>query len=351
MTGKKINTKININKDDSSLNDFLSLWSEFGVRPNKVFIHGDFSEEILEILKKYQTANNFREIAFQADSDVINDKTLIKISDTIFVSLVVVDREVDTQIQDLVIYYKSEDDLKNVEELVDIFKENLLIQDEIRLGNFHIASLSQSGLEVKNIPQKNIREDIEDLYSKKTWKSTNKIIKRLRKGETGLVIFWGERGCGKSNFIDYLTSVVDRDVIFLPNTMTDLATNSPDFRKILTKFHKPIVVIDDCEIVFSEFFTKSNLMCNNLIQLVDSVVPVEELTVITLFNSKDEDDIDHNLLESNALIDLVEFTRLDKEEANELAKTLKIKSKFTGETKLVDVFKANYFETKEKVGF
>lgn len=351
MPSKKINTKININKDDSTLNDFLSLWNEFGARPNKVFLHGDFSEEILETLKKYQIVNNFREIAFQPDSDVINDKTLIKISDTIFISFVIVDREVEPLIQDLVIYYKSEDDQKAVEELVNIFEENLLIQDEIQSGNFHIASLTQSGIEIKSITQKIPREDIEDLYSKKTWKSTNKIIKRLQKGESGLVIFWGERGCGKSNFIKYLTSVVERDVIFVPNTMTDLTANSPDFRKILTKFHKPIVVIDDCEIVFSEFFTKSNLMCNNLIQLVDSVAPVEELTVITLFNTKSEDDIDHNLLESNVLIDLVEFTRLDKEEANELAKTLKIKSKFIGETKLVDVFKGNFFETKEKVGF
>lgn len=351
MPGKKITTKININKDDYSLNDFLSLWNEFEERPNKVFLHGDFSKEILEVFKNYQIVNNFREIAFQPDSDVFNDKTLIKISDTIFISFVVVDRQVEPQIQDLIIYYKSEDDQKNVEELIDIFQENLLIQDEVKSSNFYIASLSQSGIEIRTISQKPIREDIEDLYSKKTWKSTNKTIKRLKKGETGLIIFYGERGCGKSSFISYLTSVIDRDVIFIPNTMTDLTTNSPDFRKILTKFHKPIVVIDDCEIVFSEFFTKSNLMCNNLIQLVDSVVPVDELTVITLFNTKSEDDIDHNLLESNVLLDLVEFTRLDKQQANELAKTLKFKSKFIGETKLVDVFKGNFFETKEKVGF
>ena len=38
MQTKKNNLKININKDDSGLNDFLYLWDLFKNRPNKVLI-------------------------------------------------------------------------------------------------------------------------------------------------------------------------------------------------------------------------------------------------------------------------------------------------------------------------
>lgn len=351
MPGKKITTKININKDDSSVNDFLYLWSEFESRPHKIFIHGDFSENILETFQNCEIVNNFKEISFQHDSDIYNDKTLIKVSDSIYFSYIVVDRMVNPSVTDLTIYYKSLDDSTVIENLVDGFQEFKMVEDEAQVSNLYIASLSQSGLEVRNVEVENKNTDWQSFYSKKTWKQSNKLLKKIKSGETGIVVLFGERGCGKSNYIKYLTSVVKRDIIFVPNTMTDLAINSPDFRKILSKFNKPIVVIDDCETLFNDFFTKSNLVCNNLIQLVDSVIPVQGLTIITLFNSKNEDEIDHNLLESNLILTSVEFTNLNKDEANHLSKTIGLKSKFQEECKLVDVFRGKSSDVKEKVGF
>ena len=53
----KIN--ININKDDSELNDFLHCWGQFGTRPNKIIIYNSFSkDEFIEVLTNYTIEKN-----------------------------------------------------------------------------------------------------------------------------------------------------------------------------------------------------------------------------------------------------------------------------------------------------
>ena len=60
MQTKKNNLKININKDDSGLNDFLYLWDIFKTRPNKVLIHGTFDfKETENFFDQYEKVNKF----------------------------------------------------------------------------------------------------------------------------------------------------------------------------------------------------------------------------------------------------------------------------------------------------
>lgn len=351
MSDKKISTKININKDDSSLNDFLFLWSEFGTRPNKIFLHGEFSKDLLSQIDGFDNVNVFQEISFEPDSDIQNDKSMSKISNSIYLSYVILDKLVDSVLTDLTIYYKSNSDLESCQLLVEQFSEFILEKSNLENSNFWIASLSQSGLEMVNLSNETKSKDIQLYYQKNTWKQSKKVIKRLQKSENGLVIFVGERGCGKSSFIKYLATQVDRDVIYLPNTMVDLCLNSSDFRKILHKFNKPIVVLDDCETIFSETVHRNNLVCNNLIQLIDGVSPVDNLSILAIFNTEDEEEIDHNLLDSNSLFEIVEFNRLGLDESQSLSKILKTKNKFTKDCRLVDVIRDKTPEDKGKLGF
>ena len=55
---------ININKDDSNLNDFLSIWDYFGKRPNKITIHTTYSTKLFTELmsSKFVEKNTFTEI-------------------------------------------------------------------------------------------------------------------------------------------------------------------------------------------------------------------------------------------------------------------------------------------------
>jgi hypothetical protein len=54
--------------------------------------------------------------------------------------------------------------------------------------------------------------------------------------------------------------------------MLELTLNSPEFRTFLKKYPKPIVILDDCEMIFNELFSKSNIYVNNILQMVDGLL-------------------------------------------------------------------------------
>jgi hypothetical protein len=115
--------------------------------------------------------------------------------------------------------------------------------------------------------------------------------------------------------------------------MIDSTINNPEFKRFIRKYPNLLVVIDDCEMMFNEVYTKSNILVNNMMQLVDGYLSDSiGLQIISIFNTE-YDKIDHVLLECNNLIGCVEFKNLTKDEANKLAK----KKIYDSSTKLSDV--------------
>ncbi len=354
MQTKKNNLKININKDDSGLNDFLYLWDIFKSRPNKVLIHGTFDyKETESFFEQYEKVNKFTEIICLETDDIINDKVLIKSSDTVFISYIAVDKLTDSAvISDITIYYNSSEDANEVNEIIKSISEYQLV-DELEEHNLNVVSLSGNSIELDEIKFDDIDgENIEEYYSKQTFKSINKWIKKSKKQKSGLSIFYGQRGTGKSSMIKYLATKLNRNLIFVPNNLVDLTINSSDFTKFLRKHENPILVLDDCEMIFNEFFTKSNIIANNLMQLVDGLLANKlNISIIAIFNLEDKNEIDHNLIDCNNLIDIIEFTDLSNSEANQLSELLGYKQKHKNDIRLLDLINNNKSNNKRRLGF
>jgi Cdc6-like AAA superfamily ATPase len=147
-----------------------------------------------------------------------------------------------------------------------------------------------------------------------------------------------------------IANKLDRVVMYIQNNMIEHTINNPDFRKFLKRYHKPIIVLDDCEMLFSDYFNKSNITVNNLLQMVDGLNSLD-LNIITIFNTDDEEDIDSNLLDSNNLLDIIEFDYLDKDEANELSSYLGEKLKHKNKIKLIDIIRKRSDRELKKIGF
>lgn len=355
MQTKKNNLKININKDDSGLNDFLYLWDLFKNRPNKVLIHGTFDfKETENFFEQYEKVNKFTEIICLETDDIINDKVLLKSTECIYISYIAVDKLTeDAVISDITIYYNSSEDADEVNEIIKSLSEYQVI-DELEDGhNLNVVSLSGNSIELDQIKYDDIDNDnIEEYYSKETFKSISKWIKKSKKQESGLSIFYGQRGTGKSSMIKFLASKLNKNLIFIPNNLVDLTINSSDFTKFLRKHENPILVLDDCEMIFNEFFTKSNIIVNNLMQLVDGLLSDKlNISIIAIFNVEDKNEIDHNLIDCNNLIDIIEFTDLSNTEANQLSELLGYKQKQKSDIRLLDLLNNNKSNTKRKLGF
>ena len=353
MQTKKNNLKININKDDSGLNDFLYLWDIFKTRPNKVLIHGTFDfKETESFFDQYEKVNKFTEIICLEIDDIINDKLLLKSTESIYISYIAVDKLTESAvISDITIYYSSSEDADEVNEIIKSLSEYQVIDDSEDGHNLNVVSLSNNSIELEEIKYDDIDIDnIEEYYSKQTFKDLSKWLKKSKKQQSGLSILYGKRGTGKSSAIKYLATKLDSNLIFVPNNLVDLTINSSDFSKFLRKHENPILILDDCEMIFNEFFTKSNIIVNNLMQLVDGLLS-NKLSIITIFNVEDKSEIDHNLIECNNLIDIIEFTDLSNSEANQLSELLGYKQKHKNDIRLLDLIKNNKSDNKKRLGF
>lgn len=356
MNKEKTHINLNVNKDDSNLNDFLYCWDKFKSRPNKIVIHNTYStKQFLSIVEKIEQSKNvFTEIIPDYDDYIINDKILVQLSDNFYISYVVIDRNLDSSIvSDVVFYYKEPDDFINISKLIDELESTIVNFTDEESYNLNTLNFSNGALEIEPIEYMvTDDENVESYYSHKTFKSVSKLIKKIKKSDKGLSILWGDRGTGKTSIINHLADKLDRIIIFIPNNLLDVTLSNPDFRKFIKKYQKPIIVLDDCEMIFSEYFTKSNIIVNNLLQLVDGYLSDGlKINIITIFNVESESEIDHTLLDCNNLIDVVEFDYLSSDESNELSKILGNKPTHKTKSRLIEVLHKRNNTKEKRLGF
>lgn len=348
---------LNINKDDQNANDYLYCWDHFDSKPNKTVIHATYlTLPFLEKLDKYKNwVNKQTEIIPDEEDKIINERHLLKISDDIFISYLIIDKLIETSIvSEVVIYSKSDKNQEEVDKLIENLDECIgdFYNDEIdgETNKLNTIYISGNGLDIEPINMNLDLENIDSYYNSKTLKDINKSIKSIKKSERGILILNGERGTGKTSIVKHISNSIDRTVIFIPNNLIEQTINNPDFRRFLKRYSKPILVLDDCEMIFNDMFNKSNMVTNNLMQIVDGLI-YKDVTVITIFNVDNEDEIDRTLTEANNLIDIIKFNYLEKDEANELTSIIKSNKKYKNDVKMVDVIKRKKSEEKSGIGF
>ncbi len=359
MAKNQINSRINlnINKDDSNLNDFLSCWDIFDSRPNKISIHTTYSTKLfLDLMdEKFVDKNTFTEIIPTDDEFVINDKVFNKISDGIYISFIIIDRNLDNSIvSEIVFYYKSEKEFKEVQKIVEELNSCLVdFCENESYNNLNTLQITNGTLEIEPLE---INEDkieaVELFYNQKTIKSVNKLVKKLKTNDKGLSIFYGEKGTGKTSILHYLSTKVDKILIYIPINLIETTITDPSFRKFLRKYQKPIIVIDDCENIFNDILQRTNSISSNLIQMVDGLLSEYfPVNVICIFNEKQSSDIDESLYESNNFIEDIEFNYLSPEESEELSNYLGFNKKYKNKNKLSDIIKKRTTDSHKTIGF
>lgn len=348
------NLNLNINKDESNLNDFLYCWSQFDSRPNKIDIRNSYSTKSFnELFSNLVVEKNYStEIIPSDDIFIINDKILIKINDDIYCSYTLIDRlHENSIISEITFYYKTEDNQTYIHELIEKLNDCMISFEENEYNMVNTISLNSNNIDLEPVDSSIDVDNFDIYYSKNTFKKVKKAIKEVKKSNKGLTILYGERGLGKTSLIKYIASKVDRIVIYIPNNLIEHTINNPEFRKILKRHIKPIIIIDDCEVIFSEYYSKSNLTTTNLLQIVDGFLSDSlEANIFTIFNVKNENEIDNSLLESNNLIDSIEFEYLSADEAQELSDHLTHDKKIKTSCRVVDVVKKNKIKNKNHFG-
>lgn len=352
------NSKISltINKEEAESNDYLYCWSELGERPNKIVFHNFFyADEFLQFLAQSESKliSVVSEFMSADELPIINDKKFVKLNDQIWISYTHFDKLGDHAVGEVVIIYGSTS-LEKIDEISDEIRKFIVDDDnkdfsEKKGDRITFVELVNNGLEQHSLELSNIDVDnIDYYYNDDVITKVEKVIKNLKKNESGLTIIWGERGCGKSTLANYIATEIDKPVIFLPTNILDLTINNPDFSKSLRKWKNSVVIIDDAEIHFSELLSKNTFYSNNLLQFIDGLIYKNlGINFIVIANIQNLEHLDQSLVNCNNLVELIEVPYLSEEKSSELLTLLNKKNKIKGSNKLINLLKKNIFGNKK----
>ncbi len=185
----------------------------------------------------------------------------------------------------------------------------------------------------KVIMAQNYNDDLVEMHKK--------IVKDInRKNDSGLFLFHGTPGTGKSTYIRYLIHCTKKKVIFMtPKLAGNLDT--PQLLNLLLENRNSILVIEDAEDLLQSRDQGMNPYISMLLNLTDGLLGGNlGIKIICTFNGN-FNKIDSALLRKGRLIAKYEFKALSIAKAQSLSDSLGFKTTITKEMTLAEIYNQN----------
>lgn len=162
------------------------------------------------------------------------------------------------------------------------------------------------------------------------------IIGELNSEKNGVHLFYGKPGTGKTSYISCLTNLVDKNLIYVPNSIA-ARMDSPQFLQLLMNNTNSVFILEDAEKIIVSRELDGHSPIAALLNLSDGLLgQTLKSQFICTFNT-DLDKIDTALLRRGRLLSSHEFLPLEETKAKKLAKKLG-KEFVEGETTLADIY-------------
>ncbi len=210
-------------------------------------------------------------------------------------------------------------------------------ESRIRILNQGLSGLTFTDFRVP-------RPELEiDLHYNDDFRSVHEtIVRRLRtSNDSGLVLLHGIPGTGKTTYIRYLSFIINKPMVFIPQEISqDLS--SVNFVSFMLDYPNSVLIIEDAENIVIDNGVR-NFSVSSLLNVTDGLLSdCLNLQIICTFNTSIRT-IDKALLRKGRLISRYEFRELDTEKASRLASRLGITDKISKPHTLADI----YYMSKE----
>jgi hypothetical protein len=214
-------------------------------------------------------------------------------------------------------------EIQTLEEIRGMFE----YKENVKKGNVFL--ICQDGIEGTYLKKFDIKLpsddiDIELNYGKDFRNKYDKILEKLKDDKkSGLVLFSGVPGSGKTTVVKNLAMNIDKKIIFVPPGTVDIIT-TPGFLNFMLAHKNSILLIEDAEkVIRSREGEGSNPEgVSNILNLTDGFLgDCLNLFIIATFNTPREK-IDKALIRKGRLIAEHHFEELDVEQSNKILKKI-----------------------------
>ncbi|MBA4745711.1 MAG: AAA family ATPase [Muricauda sp.] len=236
-----------------------------------------------------------------------------------------------------VLFQKESTKTQNLEEFCLKLKKK-----KTDLAQINLIILQDNSFQNRKIDFKIPEINLDYLYNDGFNTFHEKVLSILsEKNSSGLHLFYGMPGTGKSTYIRYLCGILEKKVIFLPGQLAQNLDNVYMMRYLISNSNS-ILIIEDAEelIVSRDDQRNSNLAM--ILNLTDGILGESlKIQIIATFNT-DLKKIDPALKRKGRLKSSYEFKPLTSKKANRLLKN-------EGENKFTDtpLTLAEIFNSKE----
>jgi hypothetical protein len=318
---------------------YLYYYLRFGICPNKLGFWNIDKNKLYDMLMEKFSLSEDKIIKSQ---DYIHDKEELKHNYVLLEpgdhSLVFFNLNWGCYHEDKLveIIYSHKTDPGLVKQLKDLVT-SCILQHEIK-SEIHLICKYDSGLGLNSFEITKKDFDLSMNYNDDFAEIDQIIRERLNKvKDKGIVLLHGMPGTGKTNYIRYLLTTVQKKMIYLP---PDLACEigNPGFLTFLTGNSDSILIIEDAENVIMERSGGSNGAISNLLNLCDGLLSdCLNIQVVCSFNT-DISRIDKALMRKGRLIAKYEFKKLSIDKAQRLSDSLGYSSIILKEMCLSEIY-------------
>lgn len=187
---------------------------------------------------------------------------------------------------------------------------------------FSLITSGERGLEANSLRYPKPKLQLEYNYNEDMLESHQRILTLMKKNEqSGLYIFHGEPGTGKSTYIRYLLHSISKRVCFMPPGLAE-NLESPALAKFLLNYRNSIFIIEDAENLIASRNLNKGTAISMMLNLTDGILGDSlGIQVIATCNTSISN-IDQAFLRKGRLLQLLEFKALTTEKTNTLLEKL-----------------------------
>jgi SpoVK/Ycf46/Vps4 family AAA+-type ATPase len=217
------------------------------------------------------------------------------------------------------------EDLNYVKEII---KESVIFKkiNDKNKTSFNLITIERNSFDLLTQKIETPKINIDLNYTADLKEKISFLKKKLFEDKSGMILFHGLPGTGKTTFITWLLCQISKKkpVIYLPSHLTNILSD-PSFITFMIENKNSILVIEEAENIFrSREDGNVSPSISNVLNMSDGILGnILNVIIIATFNT-DKQNIDKALLRNGRLIAEHEFKELPLEQAKLVAKNIGI---------------------------